>query len=161
MQFQFYLSPLGCNIQNITHNMDETKDETGIYVSSYKFLFFSYWFSISSLHEVKGKTEIADHFSLTQHTSFFFLFSSFVIFRIVLVSPSIQLRFTSEDKAKFYRTSIEHLSKIYRRPIEDLSNIYRRPIEDLSKRVCVNCFIGCPVKRSKFGLFFWIFWFVL
>ena len=30
MQFQFYLSPLGCNMQNITHNMDETKDETEI-----------------------------------------------------------------------------------------------------------------------------------
>ena len=30
MQFQFYLSSLGCNMQNITHNMDETKDDIEI-----------------------------------------------------------------------------------------------------------------------------------
>ena len=40
MQFQFYLSPLGCNMQNITHNMDETKDDTEILSSSYKSFFF-------------------------------------------------------------------------------------------------------------------------
>ena len=132
MQFQFYLSPLGCNIQNITHNMDETKDETGIYVSSYKFLFFSYWFSISSLHEVKGKTEIADHFSLTQHHNTH-LSSSFSLHSLFFALFSFHLRYIFALQAKTKRSSIEHLSKFYRTSIEVLSNIYRRPIEHLSK----------------------------
>ena len=98
-------------------------------------------------------------------THLFFFFSLFVNYRIVLVLPSLSLCFPIDAKAKFYRsqsevlsniyrTSIEDLSKTYRRPIEDLSNIYRTSIEDLSKRVCVNCFIGCPVNGSKFRLLF-------
>ena len=63
-------------------------------------------------------------------THLFFFFSLFVNYRIVLVLPSLSLCFPIDAKAKFYRSSIEHLSKIYRRPIEDLSKTYRRPIEE-------------------------------
>ena len=129
-------------MQNITHNMDETKDDTEILSSSYKSFFFSYWFSISSLHEVKGKTEIANHFSLTHHNTH--LSSSFSLHSLFFALCSFHLRYnfalqaktkrsSIEDKAKIYRTSIEDLSKNYRRPIEDLSKTYRRSIEHLSK----------------------------
>ena len=118
-------------MQNITHNMDETKDDTEILSSSYKSFFFSYWFSISSLHEVKGKTEIANHFSLTHHNTH--LSSSFSLHSLFFALCSFHLRYNFALQAKTKRSSIEHLSKTYRRPIEDLSNIYRRPIEDLSK----------------------------
>ena len=75
-------------------------------------------------------------------TSSFSLHS--LIFRTVLVPPSLRLCFPidakakfyrcqSEGKAKFYRTSIEGPSKTYRTSIEDLSNIYRTSIEHLSK----------------------------
>ena len=57
-----------------------------------------------------------------------------LIFRIVLVSPSLCLRFISEDKAKVKRSSIEDLSNIYRRPIEHLSKTYRRRGEEGAER---------------------------
>ena len=76
-------------------------------------------------------------------TSSFSLHS--LIFRTVLVSPSLRLCFPidvkakvkrcqSEGKAKFYRTSIEDLSNIYRRPIEHLSKTYRRRGEEGAER---------------------------
>ena len=82
----------------------------------------------------------------TNLTSSSYLYSK--IFRIVLVSPSIHLRFKAktkrssiEDKAKFYRRQSEDLSKTKRRSIEDLSKTYRRSIEDLSKRgVISHCY---------------------
>ena len=93
--------------------------------------FFSYWFSISSLHEVKGKTEIANHFSLTHHNTH--LSSSFSLHSLFFALCSFHLRYNFALQAKTKRSSIEHLSNIYRTSIEHLSKTYRRPIEDLSK----------------------------
>ena len=45
-------------------------------------------------------------FSLNPHS---------LLLRIILFSPSLRLCFPFDDKAKFYRTSIEDLSKTYRR----------------------------------------------
>ena len=53
-----------------------------------------------------------------------------LIFRTVLVSPSLRLCFPIDAKAKFYRCQSEGKAKFYRTSIEDLSNIYRRPIEE-------------------------------
>ena len=47
-------------------------------------------------------------------------------FRFTFATSLLSNRCQSEAKAKFYRTSIEHLSKTYRRSIEDLSKTYRR-----------------------------------
>ena len=57
-----------------------------------------------------------------------------LIFRTVLVSPSLRLCFPIDAKAKFYRCQSEGKAKFYRTSIEDLSNIYRRPIEEGVKR---------------------------
>ena len=98
----------------------------GTWEERFRFTFVSFYFPIVS------NRNLASSFSL--HS---------LLFRIVLVSPSLRLCFPidakakfyrcqSEGKAKFYRTSIEDLSNIYRTSIEDLSKTYRRPIEDLS-----------------------------
>ena len=65
-------------------------------------------------------------------TSSFSLHS--LIFRTVLVSPSLRLCFPIDAKAKFYRCQSEGKAKFYRTSIKDLSNTYRRPIEDGVKR---------------------------
>ena len=57
-----------------------------------------------------------------------------LIFRTVLVSPSLRLCFPIDAKAKFYRCQSEGKAKFYRTSIEHLSNIYRRPIEEGVKR---------------------------
>ena len=71
-----------------------------------------------------------------------------LIFRTVLVSPSLRLCFPIDVKAKVKRSSIEVLSKTYRTSIDDLSNIYRRPIEDLSKKG----WRGSGESRGRFWL---------
>ena len=92
------------------------------------FTFVSFCFPIVS------KRNLASSFSL--HS---------LIFRTVLVSPSLRLCFPIDAKAKFYRcqsegkakvkrSSIEHLSKTYRRPIEHLSKTYRRRGEEGAER---------------------------
>ena len=97
---------------------------------------------------MKGKTEIANHFSLTHHNTH--LSSSFSLHSLFFALCSFHLRYNFALQAKtkrssiehlsnIYRTSIEHLSNIYRTSIEDLSNIYRRPIEHLSKTYRTDC----------------------
>ena len=114
----------------------------GTWEERFRFTFVSFCFPIVS------KSNLASSFSL--HS---------LIFRTVLVSPSLRLCFPidakakfyrcqSEGKAKFYRTSIEDLSNIYRRPIEDLSKTYRTSIEDLSKKG----WRGSGESRGRFWL---------
>ena len=82
----------------------------------FRFTFVSFCFPIVS------NSNLASSFSL--HS---------LIFRTVLVSPSLRLCFPIDAKAKFYRCQSEGKAKFYRSSIEDLSKTYRRSIEDLSK----------------------------